>query len=243
MKNFNIHQKSSWRYQVMCQAQRSFLGLLACLTVMGFLQVRPVGAETISLMLFGDSLMTGYGLPQNKGFAPQLEKYLAEHKSELGLSNDIDIQIINASVSGDTSGAGLARLEWSLTDKPDILLLELGANDGLRGLPPTQMAENLSKIITRLKEEKIEILLAGMMSPPNMGPDYGKAYNQVFKTLGQDPDLLFYPFFLDGVVAQPKYNQTDGMHPNADGVMIIVTRIAPMIVRLIEKYHMTESGK
>ena len=243
MKNFNINRKTSKRYQARTSLQRRFLGLLTCLTVMGFVLVRPLAAETISLMLYGDSLMAGYGLAQNKGFGPQLENYLADNKSDLGLSADIDIKIINASVSGDTSGAGLARLDWSLSDKPDILLLELGANDGLRGLAPAQMAENLSKIISRLKADKIEILLAGMMSPPNMGPDYGKAYNQVFQTLGQDPDLLFYPFFLDGVVAQPKYNQTDGMHPNADGVMIIVTRIAPMIVRLIEKYHITQSGK
>jgi acyl-CoA thioesterase-1 len=179
-----------------------------------------------TLVLFGDSLMAGYGLSHEDGFAPKLESALkaAGH----------DVRVINSSVSGDTSAAGLARLDWALVDKPDIVLLELGANDALRGVEPSLTRDNLAQIIEKLRAQDVDILLAGMMAPPNMGAAYGDEFNSIYPDLAGRYKVDFYPFFLDGVAAEPDLNQDDGMHPNADGVAVIVERILPDVINLLD---------
>ncbi|MHC8491729.1 arylesterase [Thalassospira sp. SM2505] len=183
-----------------------------------------------TIVLFGDSLMAGYGLSHEEGFAPRLEAALKDALKDTGQ----DVRVINSSVSGDTSAAGLARLDWALVDKPDAVLLELGANDALRGVEPSQTRDNLARIIEKLRAQDIDILLAGMMAPPNMGTAYGDEFNSIYPDLAGQYDIDLYPFFLDGVAADPALNQDDGMHPNADGVGVIVERILPDIINLLD---------
>ncbi|OSQ40968.1 hypothetical protein TMES_02340 [Thalassospira mesophila] len=174
-----------------------------------------------TIVLFGDSLIAGYGLPQQDGFAPKLAAALK--------NAGLDANVINSGVSGDTTAAGLARLDWAMVDKPDLVVLELGANDALRGVDPAQTRSNLGKIIEKLQAGKIRILLVGMMAPPNMGKEYGAEFNSIYPDLAKKHQIPLYPFFLDGVVADPALNQGDGMHPNARGVDIIVGKIAPAV--------------
>jgi len=179
-----------------------------------------------TLVLFGDSLMAGYGLAHNDGFAPRLEAALKEA--------GYNVRVINSSVSGDTSAAGLARLDWALVDKPDAVLLELGANDALRGVEPSQTRDNLAQIIEKLRAMDINVLLAGMMAPPNMGTTYGDEFNSIYPDLSGRYQIDLYPFFLEGVAAAPELNQDDGMHPNADGVAVIVERILPNVIDILQ---------
>lgn len=178
-----------------------------------------------TLVLFGDSLMAGYGLAHENGFAPKLEAAL----KEVGYN----VRVINSSVSGDTTAAGLARLDWALVEKPDAVLLELGANDALRGMEPSQTRENLAEILEKLRGMDVDVLLAGMMAPPNMGAAYGDEFNSIYPDLASRYQVDLYPFFLEGVAAEPALNQDDGMHPNADGVEVIVKRILPDVVDLL----------
>lgn len=180
-----------------------------------------------TLVLFGDSLMAGYGLSHENGFAPKLEAAL----EDAGYA----VEVINSSISGDTTAAGLARLDWALVEKPDAVLLELGANDALRGLEPSQTRDNLAKIIEKLRAMDVSVLLAGMMAPPNMGKAYGAEFNSIYPDLSGRYQIDFYPFFLDGVAAEPTLNQDDGMHPNADGVEVIVKRILPDVIDLLDR--------
>jgi acyl-CoA thioesterase-1 len=179
-----------------------------------------------TLMLYGDSLMAGYGLSHEDGFAPRLEAALRDAGH--------NVKVINSSVSGDTTAAGLSRLEWALVDDPDIVLLELGANDALRGVEPSQTRENLDEIIGKLRDRDVAVLLAGMMAPPNMGKEYGAEFNEIYPELAAEYQLAFYPFFLDGVAADSSLNQDDGIHPNADGVKVIVERILPKVIDVLE---------
>nr|WP_269061569.1 arylesterase [Thalassospira xiamenensis] len=179
-----------------------------------------------TLMLYGDSLMAGYGLSHEDGFAPRLEAALRDAGH--------NVKVINSSVSGDTTAAGLSRLEWALVDDPDIVLLELGANDALRGVEPSQTRENLDEIIGKLRDRDVAVLLAGMMAPPNMGKEYGAEFNEIYPELAAEYQLAFYPFFLDGVAADSSLNQDDGIHPNADGVKVIVERILPQVIDVLE---------
>jgi len=142
--------------------------------------------------------------------------------------------VINAGNSGETTAGGLARLDWALADAPDAVLLELGANDGLRGLDPAATYDNLDAILQRLGEEDLPVLLAGMLAPPNLGREYTEAFNAVYPKLAKKHDVPLYPFFLDGVAMVPELNQADGIHPNAKGVAEIVERITPHVVRLLE---------
>ena len=139
----------------------------------------------------------------------------------------------NAGVSGDTSSGGRDRLDWSVQDGTDVVILELGANDALRGLDPKVTREALSDILTRLKARKIAVLLCGMLAPPNYGKDYADRFNAIYPELAKAFDVPLYPFFLDGVVADPKLNQADGMHPNPAGVKVIVARILPFVKKLV----------
>ncbi|MBC06844.1 arylesterase [Thalassospira sp.] len=179
-----------------------------------------------TLVLFGDSLMAGYGLAHENGFAPKLQAALKEAGH--------DVEVINSSVSGDTTAAGLARLDWALVEKPDAVLLELGANDALRGMEPSQTRENLAEILEKLRGMDVDVLLAGMMAPPNMGAAYGDEFNSIYPDLASSYQVDLYPFFLEGVAAEPGLNQDDGMHPNAEGVDVIVKRILPDVIGLLQ---------
>jgi len=178
------------------------------------------------ILVLGDSLAAGYGLLTDQSFPARLGLRLRAAGQ--------DVKVLNGGVSGDTSAGGRARLDWALADKPHFVIIELGANDGLRGLDPGAMRDNLEDIIVRLKAAGIGVLLTGMRAPPNIGPSYGRAFNSVFADLAQKHDVLLYPFFLEGVVAMPGLNQRDGIHPNSRGVAVIVDHIMPFVVRLLE---------
>ncbi len=185
------------------------------------LWARPALAEPRTIVALGDSLTAGFGLPEESAFPARLEAFLR--------ARGHDWRVVNAGVSGDTSAGGLARLDWALADKPDLVIVELGANDGLRGLPVEQMEENLSQIIARVESSGSAVLLCGMRVPPNLGPDYASAFETVFVSLAAKHDVPFYPFFLDGVGARSSLNQPDGIHPTAEGIAEIVRRIGPVV--------------
>ena len=182
-------------------------------------------AAPVRLLVLGDSLTAGYGLPRAEGFQAQLAAALR--------ARGIEATIIDGAVSGDTSAGGLARLDWVLADGADAAIVELGANDGLRGLDPREMERNLTAILDRLAAKKIRVLLSGMYPPSNYGPDYRRDYRAVFDRLGQRPGLIYDPFFLDGVATMKDLNQGDGIHPTGAGVSRIVERLLPVVMRLV----------
>ena len=186
----------------------------------------PAGG-TLRILVLGDSLTAGYGLAPAETFPAQLEKAL--------LDAGYDVAVINAGVSGDTTAGGLARLDWSLADEPHLVIVELGGNDALRGLPPEQTRQNLEAIITRLKERGIVVLLTGMRAPRNLGFDYYSKFDNLYPALSARHDVALYPFFLDGVATIPDYNQADGIHPNPDGVAVIVRNLLPILKPLINQ--------
>ncbi len=177
------------------------------------------------ILAFGDSLTHGYGLPAGATFPEQLEAELH--------ARGYRVRVINGGNSGDTTAAGRARLTWALADRPDLVLLELGANDALRGLDPAVTYKNLDAILDRLEIEGLPVLFTGMRAPLNMGPDYVAAFEAVFARLAAEHGVSFYPFFLEGVAMDPALNQADGIHPNAGGVGEIVKRIAPRVIHLL----------
>ncbi|WP_377294558.1 arylesterase [Rhizobium sp. SG2393] len=181
--------------------------------------ILPAAAEPVKLVGFGDSLMAGYQLPPGDAFPARLQKALND--------KGIDVTIENAGVSGDTTSGGLARIDWSVPDGTKGVILELGANDALRGISPADSRANLERMITRLKERGIAVLLVGMLAPPNMGEDYGRDFNAIYGDLAKAHGVALYPFFLDGVVTHPALQLEDGMHPNADGVGVMVERFLP----------------
>lgn len=182
-------------------------------------------ANEIKLLVLGDSLSAGYGLPTGEGFTDQLETALRQE--------GLDVKVLNGGVSGDTTAGGLARLEWMLSDKPDAFIVELGANDGLRGLNPNDTRANLDSILRKLKRNNIPTLLAGMLAPPNMGGEYGDDFNGIYSALADQHAVTFYPFFLEGVAGNPELNQEDTIHPNAEGVAEIIRRILPSVKELL----------
>lgn len=188
-------------------------------------------SDPVRLLVLGDSLAAGYGLPREDGFAAQLERSLR--------AEGLDVMVINAGVSGDTTAGGLARLDWVLetagADGPDAVIVELGANDGLRGFDPDVTYGNLDRIVSRLRERGLPILIAGMRAPPNLGREYVEAFDGIFPRLAARHDAPLYPFFLDGVAANPDLNQDDGIHPNRDGVAEIVRRITPAVKTLVNQ--------
>ncbi|RKE80100.1 arylesterase [Rhizobium sp. AG855] len=177
-------------------------------------------AEPLKVVGFGDSLMAGYQLPQDDALPAQLQRNL--------VAKGHDVVIKNAGVSGDTTSGGLARVDWSVPDGTDGVILELGANDALRGIPPEQTARNLDQIITRLKARNISVLLIGMLAPPNMGGDYAERFNAIYPDLAKKYDLPLYPFVLDGVITERKLLLEDGMHPNTEGLAVMAERMLPL---------------
>ena len=193
----------------------------------GLVGATSVQAASRTLLVLGDSLGAGYGLPAAQGFTARLEVALRRRGH--------DIKVMNGSISGDTTAGGRARLGWALSSKPDYAIVELGGNDGLRGLDPAETRANLRAILARLREKKIPVLLAGMMAPRNLGPEYERAFNSAYPELARQYGAVLYPFFLDGVALDPKLNQPDLIHPNARGVSVIVQRIVPFVEKLVTR--------
>ena len=190
--------------------------------------------DPVRLVALGDSLVAGFGLLPEDGFVPQLEAALRDRGYR--------VDVIDAGVSGDTTAGGLARLDWVLAENPDMMLVELGANDGLRGIDPNVARANLAAILDRLTEEGLPTLLAGMYAPPNFGPAYVASFNRIYPELAETYGVPLYPFFLDGVVTDPALNQGDGIHPNAAGVREIVRRILPAVIDVLEESGLAESA-
>lgn len=201
-----------------------YLGLL----IMGGMSA-PAAAQDRYVLAFGDSLTAGYGLRSGEGFAPQLEDTLRR--------NGIRAHVINGGVSGNTAGQGRARLKWTLDGlkvKPDLAIVALGANDMLRGLPPSRTREDLDAIMAEFKHRDIPVVLAGMFAPPNLGLRYMTEFNSIFPDLARKYGAPLYPFFLAGVVGDPKLNLPDRVHPNFQGVKKMVSGIAPTIIRALQ---------
>jgi acyl-CoA thioesterase I len=193
---------------------------LLCLTAI------PASAKSPEILAFGDSLTAGLGLPASEAFPARLQARLKDE--------GIEVKMINAGVSGDTTTDGLARLDWALADKPDFVILALGANDALRGIDPKIVHANLDKMIDKIKASGAKILLLGMLAPSNWGADYEQAFDRIFPEVAKAHDVPLYPFFLDGVAMNPTLNQADGLHPNQRGVAVLVDRIVPLVAKLIE---------
>ena len=203
---------------------RSFKTLLSTVLLL-IMAAGPAFAAQVKILALGSSLTQGYGLPPGTEFTVQLQAALKQA--------GIDAVVTNAGVSGDTSAGGLARLDWSLADHPDAVILELGSNDMLRGVPPSETEKNLRAILDRLKGAHVKALLTGMHAQRNLGQDYVREFDPIYPRLARDYNVLFYPFFLDGVALNPKLNQADGMHPNPAGVKVIVARMLPMVKKLV----------
>lgn len=183
------------------------------------------GGDPIRILALGTSLTAGYGLAPEDMFTTRLETALAQA--------GVDATVLNGGVSGDTTAGGLARLDWALADDPDMVIVELGANDGLRGIDPAVMRTNLDAIVGRLTDDGLPVLLAGMYAPPNLGQAYGAAFDRTYPELAEAYDVTLYPFFLDGVATDPNLNQDDGIHPNAAGVAVIVAGIVPYVLDVL----------
>jgi acyl-CoA thioesterase-1 len=206
---------------------REFKRLLSIVLLLIVAGAGRACAEAVKILALGSSLTQGYGLPPGTEFTVQLQTALKQA--------GVDAVVTNAGVSGDTSAGGLARLDWSLADHPDAVILELGSNDMLRGIPPAETEKNLRAVLDRLRAAHVKVLLTGMHAQRNLGADYVKQFDAIYPRLAKDYDVLFYPFFLDGVALNPKLNQADGMHPNPVGVKIIVARILPMVKQLVRR--------
>ncbi|MEM8813019.1 MAG: arylesterase [Pseudomonadota bacterium] len=181
----------------------------------------------IKIVAFGDSLVAGYQLSADDAFPAQLERALKSEKP--------NVTVVNAGVSGDTTKSGLARLDWMLDDDVDAVILELGANDALRALPPEETEKALDAILEKLNTRGIDVLIAGMLAPPNLGPAYQDAFDPIYPRLAEKHGTLLYPFFLEGVAARPELNLADGLHPTAEGIGVIVENILPKVKALIAR--------
>lgn len=204
---------------MVAQAQEDPTGLEDALPTEPLSQVRIVG--------LGDSLMAGYLLPSNAAFPQQLEKALD--------GKGYEVSIENAGVSGDTTTGGLSRIDWSIPDGTDLVILELGANDALRGIEPDITEKNLDGMLARLKQRGISVILAGMVAPPNMGKDYAGRFNPIYRKLAQKYGVPLYPFFLDGVATRKDLLLEDGMHPNEKGVEAMVAKFMPTIEKSLQQ--------
>jgi acyl-CoA thioesterase-1 len=209
--------------------------LMLAVAVFGLVQAPAVIAQErpVRIVALGDSLTAGFGLPASDAFPAKLEKALK--------AKGAAVEITNAGVSGDTASGGLARVDWSVPDGTDAVILELGANDMLRGIDPKVTRKAIFAIADKLHQRGIALLICGMLAPPNMGPDYGDAFKAIFSDAAEKYGALFYPFFLDGIVGDTTLNQQDGLHPTAAGVDIIVAKILPSVEQLISRVRASRS--
>jgi len=195
---------------------------LFCLFLLFIISLNTLAAKQITIMLYGDSLMAGYGLNQNENLSSALAaKFNLEETAVL---------IINASVSGNTTSNGLARLDWSLGESPNIVILCLGANDMLRGIDPKYIKENLNTMISKINESGSKVILAGMRSPKSMGGIYQQRFDQMYREIAEEHDLTFMPFLLEGIALEKKYLQNDYKHPNALGIQVMANNLYPYIL-------------
>ena len=201
------------------------LAILAFAAFFAILATVPASTEPYRIVGFGDSLMAGFGLGPGEGFPEKLQAALQKKGH--------DVVIANAGVSGDTTSGGSSRLDWSVPDNTQLVILELGANDMLRGIAPAVTEKNLDAMIARLKQRGMAVLLVGMVAAPNLGPDYADAFNGIFPRLAEKHNVAFYPFFLDGVAANRTLLLEDGMHPNTAGIDRMVERVLPSVEKLI----------
>jgi acyl-CoA thioesterase-1 len=203
--------------------------MLKLFTALALLVLTAAGAAAapVTILALGDSLTAGLGVGPAEAFPVRLEAALK--------AKGHDVKVINAGVSGDTAADGAARLDWALAEPVNAVIVELGANDALRGLPVAQAEQALDRLLAALAAKKLPVLLAGMRAPPNMGPEYQAAFDGMYQRLAAKHGVLLYPFFLDGVAADPKLNQGDGMHPSPAGVDVIVARILPSVEQLLGK--------
>ena len=199
--------------------------LIALLLLLGL--AAPCSARPLRLVALGDSLTAGYALPADAAFPAQLQRALR--------AKGFDVEIANAGVSGDTSSGALERLDWALGEGGDGVLVEIGANDMLRGTDPTLTRKNIDAILARLQQRKIPALLTGMRAAPNLGPEYAQKFDPIYAELAKKYDSAFYPFFLEGVAGHPERQLPDGMHPNREGVAIIVAGILPEVAAWLER--------
>jgi len=217
-----------------------FQPILVALTLLSWLMVPSASSaqqaaraaadgKPLHVVAFGDSLVAGYGVGPGAAFPEQLQAALR--------NEGYGVEVTNAGASGDTSSGGLARLDWSVPQNADLVIVELGANDALRGISPEITEKNLDQILQTLTERGQAVLLAGMIAPPNMGPDYSAAFNPIYAGLAEKYDVAFYPFFLDGVATQPDLNQDDAMHPNKEGVAVIVEKMLPLVTETLDSVN------
>lgn len=214
--------------QIKMLKRRSFLSLIVSLATLICFSFAPSFASSDSgpkIIVLGDSLSAGYQLPAGKSFPERLQAALD--------SRNVSAEIVGAGVSGDTLAGGLSRLDWSVGNDADGVIVELGANDALRGLPVEKARATLDEILTRLKAKDLHILLTGMLAPPNMGAEYATAFKNMYTEMAAKHDVALYPFFLDGVAANPELNLEDGIHPNEKGIEVIVERILPDVQKLV----------
>jgi acyl-CoA thioesterase-1 len=219
------------------RAEIAFRGMIVALACALALWAGPAAAadKPVNIVALGDSLTAGYGLPNRDAFPSKLQQALA--------AKGIVVTIANAGVSGDTMSGGLARLDWSVPPETDAVILELGANDALRGLDPAVTRRALEAILGALAKRNIPVLLCGMLAPRNLGADYARAFDPMYPELAKTYGALLYPFFLDGVVADAKLNQGDGLHPTAAGVDVIVAKILPKVEELIARVRAKRDTK
>jgi acyl-CoA thioesterase I len=213
---------SRWSYGGGCR----FVQLLSAITLLGMLSGHLAAATApVRIVALGDSLIAGYQLPEAASFPAVLQKTLQ--------AKGVNVEVANAGVSGDTATDGLARLDWSIPQGTSAVIVELGANDMLRGTDPSATRAALDQILARLQQRRIGILLAGMRAPPNLGEPFRSKFDAIYPELAAKYHIPLYPFFLDGIVADPKLNLADGMHPNPAGVEVIVAHMLPAVETLI----------
>lgn len=222
-----------------CRRGRAFVTLAAVLAAVAApgWPAPAAGAKAaapITLVALGDSLTAGFGLPPDAAFPVQLETTLR--------ARGHNVRVVNAGVSGDTAADGLARLDWATPEDADGVIVELGANDALRGLAPPQTARTLAALLTSLKERRLPVLLAGMRAPRNWGPEYAESFEALYPELARTHGVLLYPFFLEGVALRPDLNQPDGLHPTRAGVAVIVERITPSVETLLNQIMASRAG-
>ena len=211
------------------------IAAVCCALFLSAANPQSATAETaLHIVALGDSLTAGYGLARKDGFVPQLQAALAAQGAK--------VEVAGAGVSGDTASDGLARLDWSVPEGTDAVIVELGANDMLRGIDPQVTRDALDAILARLAQRHIAVMLCGMRAAPNLGGDYGRAFERIYPELAAKYGAVLYPFFLDGVAADRTLTQQDGLHPNASGVAIIVRRILPSVQELIARARAQKSS-